>query len=259
MDVVRENIKNAKSLKELQEQENKINILMQLSYSKYDLEKITQLYQNRKLELKPPSVFNITQVTNIKEKLPNLGSTLLKEKARQKQDMKYDPYVAEHPEELLKAKSKGVIIENLENSYIFLPLPVIHSDKTNKSRNASNINSIASIGRVQLVNLLNCNIIMHNPIKSDLYILNCANCEIYGLCHQLRISGSNGLKLQVYSKSSPIQEHSSGIDILPFKTKAEIAEDSEVFELMLNRYKYQANLINKNKEIRVVDFNHKEQ
>ena len=250
MEIVRDEINAATTLSELQDQENRINLLVQMNYNKYDLEKITKLYQYKRLELQP-STQPILSMLQSKEELPLLGDNRMDLKDRIEQDLIYPAFVCEELDQLTKIKSKSIVIENKINSNIFIPMPII-----SKVKGESDSFNVASVGRVQLLNLKNCKITIENPIKSDLYILNCQSCTIFGLCHQLRISNSHDLKLTVFCKSNPIQEHSTNISILPFEFSQSILENKKTFEFLLKRYKFSLHEERETKQ--VIDFNHKE-
>eukprot|EP00834_Sanchytrium_tribonematis_P002062 NODE_57_length_28844_cov_0.352687.p16 type:complete len:251 gc:universal NODE_57_length_28844_cov_0.352687:15994-16746(+) len=231
MEIIKQAIENSTSLEDLEQQEIQINTLMYLgTLSKYDIEKLTQIYQAKALKLQPKNTLNFSQLE--KTNSSTLGKQYINSGAKEKRDINYLPYVASSTNDLLKIKSKSLVIENLKDSKIDIPVPVISNEVS------ENLNAVASVGRVQLFNLDGCEIQLSNPVKSDIFIQNCTNCVISGICHQLRISNSFNLTINVLCGSNPIQEHSENISIHKYL----VNEPSQALSVLLKRYKFDEKL-----------------
>ena len=246
MDSLKSDITTCTTKEDLKKLEHKLNMMMQLKFTKYDLEKLSQLYAIKYEELSTNTSVQVSDIVIASDK-PQLGSSYTVDDSLNsiKCDKLYSPYTVTMLQDLTSLKSKSLVFENLIDSTIVLPLPLLTTEVKNNVNSVEQ--SVGSIGRVQLINLVNCTITIHNPIKSDLYVLNCTNCIISGICHQFRISNSSNLKCKVYCESDPIQESSHGIEI-----NSLALPENDISLFLLKRYKLGLN----KQDLALVDYNH---
>lgn len=97
------------------------------------------------------------------------------------------------------------------------------------------------LGSVRLENLTDCTIAL-GPCRTSIYLENCINCNIFLVCHQLRIHNTHKCQLFVLVNSAPIIEDCSKLEFAPNKTTYEL-KSQDLQDSSLVDAKYWNNVI----------------